>query len=113
VAHTCNPSYSGGREIRRIVVRSQPGQIVRDSLSQKKNPSQKKAGGVAQDVGPEYKPQYNQEKKNSNPSTTKKKNFFGMGAGQNWHLNSGPCICEAGALPLQPWPSLQNKNILE
>jgi hypothetical protein len=27
----------------------------------KKNPSQKKAGRVAQDVGPEFKPQYHQE----------------------------------------------------
>jgi hypothetical protein len=39
-------------EIRRIAVQSQPGQIVpRDSIS--KNPSQKKAGGVGQAVGPE------------------------------------------------------------
>jgi hypothetical protein len=26
-----------------------------------KNPSQKRAGGVAQDVGPEFKPQYNKK----------------------------------------------------
>jgi hypothetical protein len=32
--------------IRRIVVRSQPGQIACETLSQK-NPSQKRAGGVA------------------------------------------------------------------
>jgi hypothetical protein len=33
------------------------GQIVPwDPIS--KNPSQKRAGGVAQDVGPEFKPQY-------------------------------------------------------
>jgi hypothetical protein len=36
-------------EIRRIVVQSQPGQIVHETLSQKK-PSQKRAGGVAQMV---------------------------------------------------------------
>jgi hypothetical protein len=41
-------------EIRRIMVRSQPGQIVRETLSQK-NPSQKKGCGVAQGVGPEFK----------------------------------------------------------
>jgi hypothetical protein len=35
VAHTCNPSYPGGK-IRRIVVRSQLGQIVVEILSQKK-----------------------------------------------------------------------------
>jgi hypothetical protein len=43
--------------IRRIVVQSQPGQIVCKTLSQK-NPSQKRAGGVAQGVGPEFNPQY-------------------------------------------------------
>jgi hypothetical protein len=44
-------------EIRRIVVRSQPGQIVLETLSGK-NPSQKRADGVAQGGGPEFKPQY-------------------------------------------------------
>jgi hypothetical protein len=45
-------------EIRRITVWSQPGQIVHETLSWKK-PSQKpfRAGGVAQGVGPEFKPQ--------------------------------------------------------
>jgi hypothetical protein len=49
-------------EIRRIVVQSQPGQIVSETLSQK-SPSQKKADGVAQSVGPEFKPQYCKKKK--------------------------------------------------
>jgi hypothetical protein len=41
------------------VVRSQPGQIVHKTLSQKKKkPSQKRVGGVAQSEGPEFKPQY-------------------------------------------------------
>jgi hypothetical protein len=44
-------------EIRRIEVQSQPGQIVRKTITWKK-PSQKRAGGVAQGVGPEFKPQY-------------------------------------------------------
>jgi hypothetical protein len=60
VAHACNPSYSGGAEIRRIAVQSQPWQIVHETLSQK-NSSQKKkkrAGRVAQDGEPEFKPQY-------------------------------------------------------
>jgi hypothetical protein len=39
VAPTCNTSYSGA-EIRRIVVQSQPRQMVHKTLSQK-NPSQK------------------------------------------------------------------------
>jgi hypothetical protein len=43
-------------EMRRIKVRSQPRQIVLDTLARKKH-SQKRAGGVAQSVGPEFKPQ--------------------------------------------------------
>jgi hypothetical protein len=42
-------------EVRRITVQSQPRQIVQKTLS-RKNPSQRRAGGVAQDVGPEFKP---------------------------------------------------------
>jgi hypothetical protein len=44
-------------EIRRIMGRSQPRAIVCETLSQK-NASPKRAGGVAQGVGPEFKPQY-------------------------------------------------------
>jgi hypothetical protein len=70
MTHAYNPSYSGGRdqdhmpiipatqeaEIR-TTVQSQLGQIVVETLSQK-NPSQKRAGEVAQGVGPEFKPHY-------------------------------------------------------
>jgi hypothetical protein len=49
-------------EIRRITVQSQPRQIVQKTLSQK-NPSQNRADGVAQGVGPEFKPYYCQKKK--------------------------------------------------
>jgi hypothetical protein len=42
-------------EIRRLMVQSQPGQIVHNTLFQKKK-SQKKGGDVAQGVGPEFKP---------------------------------------------------------
>jgi hypothetical protein len=41
-------------EISRI---KQPGHIVHKILSQN-NPSQKRAGGVAQGIGPEFKPWY-------------------------------------------------------
>jgi hypothetical protein len=44
-------------EIRRIEVESEPGQMVRETLS-RENLSQKRAGGVAQGVGPEFKLQY-------------------------------------------------------
>jgi hypothetical protein len=43
-------------ETRRIVIQSQPWQIVLETLSQK-NPSQKRSGGVAQGVVSEFKPQ--------------------------------------------------------
>jgi hypothetical protein len=49
-------------EIRRIMVRSQPWQIVNETLS-RKNPSQKRAGGVTQGVGPEVKPHLIPQKK--------------------------------------------------
>jgi hypothetical protein len=47
MAHTCNPSYSGGR----------------DQEDLRKNSSQKRAGGVAQSVGPEFKPQYQKKER--------------------------------------------------
>jgi hypothetical protein len=49
-------------EIRRIVVRNQPGQIEIETLSQKKNLHKKGLGGVAQSVGPKFKPQYHKKK---------------------------------------------------
>jgi hypothetical protein len=49
-------------EISRIKVQSQPSQIVpRDPIT-KKNPSQKRAGRVAQGVGLEFKAQYCKKK---------------------------------------------------
>jgi hypothetical protein len=43
-------------ETRRIMARSQPGKIVLETLSQKKKkPSQKRAGGVVQGAGPNFK----------------------------------------------------------
>jgi hypothetical protein len=58
--------------MRRIEVQSQPGQIVlRDLISKK--PFTKRAGGVAQGVGPEFKPQYWKKKKERDPGTAKKK----------------------------------------
>jgi hypothetical protein len=57
-------------KIRRIVVQSQPRQIVHETLSILKNPSQKRAGGgVAQGIGSEFKSQY--QKKRKNESTDK------------------------------------------
>jgi hypothetical protein len=55
IAHTCNPSYSGDRE--QEDCGSKPanwGKTVCEPLSWKKN-SQKRAGGIAQGAGPEFK----------------------------------------------------------
>jgi hypothetical protein len=59
VAHTCNPSYSGDRDqedhdLKPILTDSSQDPIF------KKN-HKKRAGGVAQDVGPEIKPQYHKK----------------------------------------------------
>jgi hypothetical protein len=51
-------------EIRRIKVRSQP--IVRKTLSQKTLHKKERTGGLAQGVGPEFKPQFHKNK-NKNP----------------------------------------------
>jgi hypothetical protein len=70
-------------EIRRL--KASLGQIVCKTLS-RKNPSQKRAGGVAQGVGPEFKSQYQKKKKtltfypinmyNHYVSAKKKNTFF-------------------------------------
>jgi hypothetical protein len=49
-------------EIMRIKVRSQPGQKILETLSQK-NTSLERAGGVAPGIGPEFKPHYHTHKK--------------------------------------------------
>jgi hypothetical protein len=49
-------------DIRRIKVQGQPRHVVCKTLS-RKNSSQKRAGGVAQGVGPEFKHQYCKKKK--------------------------------------------------
>jgi hypothetical protein len=60
-------------EIRRISVQSQSRQIVHETLSQE-NPSQTRAGGVAQGIGPEFKPQYHKKtKQNKTPPKPKYK----------------------------------------
>jgi hypothetical protein len=57
--HAYNPRTQEA-EIRRIMVRSQLGLIVPETLSQK-NLHKNRAGGVAQGKGPEFKPQYHKK----------------------------------------------------
>jgi hypothetical protein len=61
MAHTCNPSYSGGRD-----QEDHGSKPVLENSSQDpvlKNPSQKRAGGVVQGVVPEFKTQFCKRKK--------------------------------------------------
>jgi hypothetical protein len=51
-----NPSYSGGRDQEDSSLKPSQTKSSRALIS--KNPSQHRAGGVVQDVGPEFKPQY-------------------------------------------------------
>jgi hypothetical protein len=59
LAHTCNPSNSGSRDQEDYRLKPALANSSEDPIS--KNPSQKRADGVAQGVGPEFKPQYRKE----------------------------------------------------
>jgi hypothetical protein len=61
VAHTCNPSYSGGRDQQDHGLKPAQGNSSWDPIS--KNPSQKRAGGVAQGVGLSSSPSITHTKK--------------------------------------------------
>jgi hypothetical protein len=54
VPHACNPSYSGGKDQEDCGSKPTQANSSGDPIS--KNPSQKRAGGVAKGVGPEFKP---------------------------------------------------------
>jgi hypothetical protein len=61
VAHTCNASYSGGRDQEDHGLKpTWANSCVR--LLSPKNPSQKRAGRVVQGIGPEFKHQYLKKK---------------------------------------------------
>jgi hypothetical protein len=61
VAHTCNPSYSGGRDQEDHSWKPAWANTSQDLISEK--PIIKRAGGGAQGVGPEFKPQYHKTNK--------------------------------------------------
>jgi hypothetical protein len=61
VAHTCNPSYSGGRDQKDCGFK--PAQRKKSEKPYlKKNHHKNRASGAAQGVGPEFKPQYYKKK---------------------------------------------------
>jgi hypothetical protein len=59
VAHTCNSSYSGGRD--KEDHGSKPAKPNSSQNPILKIPNTKRAGEVAQDVGPEFKCQYHKQ----------------------------------------------------
>jgi hypothetical protein len=71
VAHSCNSSYSGGRDQEDWGSKS-AREIVWETLSWK-NSSHKRADGMAQ--GPEFKPQNYEFKKKKKKETRKSCNF--------------------------------------
>jgi hypothetical protein len=67
VVHTCNPSYSGGRD-RGSQLKDNPWQIIRETLSQKPFTKKEKkggggAGGGGLSVCPLFNPKYTKKKK--------------------------------------------------
>jgi hypothetical protein len=62
VAHTCNPSYSAGRDQEDRGSKPARANSLRDLIS-KKTLHKNRAVGVAQSESPEFKPQYHKKKK--------------------------------------------------
>jgi hypothetical protein len=62
VAHTCNPSYSGGRGQKYCSSKPPWANSLRNLIS--KTPFTERTGGVTPGVGPEFKPQYSKKKNN-------------------------------------------------
>jgi hypothetical protein len=62
VAQAYNPSYSGGRDQEDHGLKPAGANSLRDPIL-KKTLSQKRAGGVAQGAGPEFKLQYCRKRK--------------------------------------------------
>jgi hypothetical protein len=58
VAHACNPSYSGGRDQEDVGLKPLGKQFIMRPYLKKKTLHKNRAGGMAQGVGPEFKPQY-------------------------------------------------------
>jgi hypothetical protein len=61
VAHTYNTSYSGGRDQENHGSKPAQANTSRDPILKKK--SQKRDGGLAHCLGPEFKPQYCKKKR--------------------------------------------------
>jgi hypothetical protein len=84
-------------ENRRVTAGSQSRQIVIETLAQE-NSSPKRAGGVAQGIGPEFKPQH--WKKNEKIAVV-----------DGLHLQSQHLEAKEGGLWVQVHPGLHNKTL--
>jgi hypothetical protein len=62
--HAYNPSYSGAKDQEDRSSKSAWANSFWDPIS--KNPSHKRADGVAQGIDPKFKPQYQKKKKKKN-----------------------------------------------
>jgi hypothetical protein len=62
VAHSCSPSYSGGRDQEDCGLKPAWANSLRD-LILKKTHHRKRASGMTQGVGPEFKPHHRKKKK--------------------------------------------------
>jgi hypothetical protein len=69
VTHACNPSYPGGKDQQDCGSKPAGANSLWDPI-----PSQKRAGRVAQDEGPEFKPQY----RNKTPFISTYNKFFAI-----------------------------------
>jgi hypothetical protein len=72
VAHAYNPSHSGGRDQGDCGSKPTPAKTnsLGEPISRKKIPSQTRTCGVAQSIGPEFKPQNHKKKKNKKERDT-------------------------------------------
>jgi hypothetical protein len=60
MAHTCNPSYSGGRDQEDRSSKPTQASILQDPIS--KNPSENQGWWSGSGEGPEFKPQHQKKK---------------------------------------------------
>jgi hypothetical protein len=68
VAHTCNLSYLGGKRSGRSRFEASPGKEFTIPYLEKSH-HKKRAGRVAQGIGPEFKPQYCKKEKEKEKKT--------------------------------------------
>jgi hypothetical protein len=73
VAHACNPSFSGGTDQEDYSSKPAEANSSRDPILKKA--IKKRAGGMAQGVGSEFKPQ-NQKPKTKNQNKKTSRGFF-------------------------------------